>query len=90
MNNKDVNVEYEVTPTSHKGKISLPGEGSNELLMATTRLIDSVRTGSEKVGNMLINSASTIGKPIGLLIEGASNQIELANQFITARLMYLK
>ena len=90
MSKKNANIEYEITPASTKGKVELPSDGTNELMKASARLIDSLRTGSEKVGNMFLNSISTIGKPISALIEGKTAEIELANQFITANLILAK
>lgn len=90
MSDNNANIEYEVTPTSQKGKVSLPKEGTNELMLATACLVNTVTSGFKSVGTMLKNSTNVIGKPIEALINGKTNEIELANQFITARLMYVK
>lgn len=90
MSENNLNIEYEMSPTSQKGKVVLPNEGSNDLLKATARLINVISSGAEGVGKMLKNSTNVIGKPIEALIQGKTNEIELANQFITARLMYVK
>lgn len=90
MEDNNVNIEYEMSPTSQKGKVVLPNQGTNELMLATARLVNTISSGFESVGKMLKNSTNVIGKPIAALIEGKTNEIELANQFITARLMYVK
>lgn len=90
MEENNANIEFELTSTSQKGKLSLPKEGLNELLKAIAKLVNVINSGAEGVGKMLKNSTNAIGKPIEALITGKTNEIELANQFITARLMYVK
>lgn len=90
MSDSNTNIEYEVTPTSQRGKVVLPNEGANELLKATARLINVVNSAAEGVGKMLKNSTNAIGKPIEAILEGTTSEIELRNQFITARLAYVR
>lgn len=90
MEQNNTSIEYEISPLTQKGKANLPSEGVNDLLKATARLIDTVCNGAECVGTMLKNSTNVLGKPIEALIQGKTNEIELANQFITARLTYVK
>ena len=83
---------YEVTPTSHKGntELELPQEGTNELCVATATLLNTLSNCSEKVVNMFCNGLSTLGRPIGAIIDGKTASIELANQSIYLKLAMTK
>lgn len=90
--NSKIKVGYEVTPISHKGdaELELPSEGTNELCVATANLINIFSNCSEKVVNMFCNGLSTLGKPIGAMLNGTTASIELANQSIYLKLAMTK
>ncbi len=90
--NSKIKVGYEVTPTSHKGdaELELPSEGTNELCVATANLINVFSNCSKKVVNMFCNGLSTLGKPIGAMLNGTAASIELANQSIYLKLAMTK
>lgn len=85
-------IKNKITPTGHEfeAKAKVPQEAVTELVLATTRCIDSIRKGSERVGAMLSNSSKAIGKPIGAYLEGKSNEISANSQLIVANIMYKK
>lgn len=90
--NSKIKLGYEVSPTSHKGdaELELPSEGTNELCIATAALLNTLRSCSEKVVNMFCNGLSTLGRPIGAIIDGKTASIELANQSIYLKLAMTK
>ena len=83
-----INIEH--SQTGIKGNIECPVQPINELVAVTTRCIDTIRTGSEKVGEMLRNSTNAIGKPIDAWLTGKAQEISANSQFIVANIMYKK
>ena len=83
-------VNFEKSAADVKGNIEITVQPINELVAATTRCIDSIRSGSEKVGNMLCNSATVIGNPVGAWFDGKAQEISANSQFIVANIMYKK
>lgn len=85
-------IKNKITPTGHEfeAKAKVPQEAVTELVLATTRCIDSIRKGSERVGAMLSNSTKAIGKPIGAYLKSKSNEISANSQLIVANIMYKK
>lgn len=94
MNKKRAKIKasYEVAPTSCKGEadVELPEEATNELGLATARLIDTFNNSSKKVFDMFCNGMSKLGEPIGEIIKGKTTAIELANQSIYMKLAMTK
>ena len=90
MTKNNANLEIELTPTSQKGKVSLPEEATNELGLATARLVDTLNNSSKQVFNMFCNGLSTLGQPIGEIIKGKTAAIALANESIYMKLAVTK
>ena len=87
-----IKASYEVSPKACKGQadINLPEEATNELGLATARLIDAFNNSSKKVFDMFCNGMSKLGQPIGEIINGKVAAIELANQSIYMKLAMTK
>ena len=83
-----INIEH--SQTGIKGNIECPVQPINELVAVTTRCMDTIRTGSEKVGEMLRNSTNAIGKPIDAWLTGKAQEISANSQLIVANIMYKK
>ncbi len=94
MTNKQTKISgsYEISPVTQKGEmdINLPDEATNELGLATARLIDTFNNSSKRVFDMFCNSMSTLGQPIGEIIKGKTAAIELANQSLYMKLAMTK
>lgn len=90
MDKDKLKINFEQSAGSTKINLDMPVQPINELVATTARCIDTIRNGSEKVGEMLRNSTNVIGKPIEAWLTGKAEEIYANSQLIVANIMYKK